>query len=253
VSNIAWLSLLNQAAFNMERMQNIGFTATMAPALRKIYKDQPEALAAALEDNMEFVNTHNVTQPFLTALMVSLYEKGESVETVRNIKVSLFGPLAGIGDALFWFTLMPIMAGISASLANNGSVLGPILYFLVFLAAFILRFPLAHWGYDIGTRAFALISANARRVNQAATILGVTILGGLIANYVALSTPLEVPIGDGNTIALQTEFFDKIIPNILPLAFTFGILALLRKKVNPALLIILIIVAAVILSVVGVL
>lgn len=42
------------------------------------------------------------------------------------------GPLGGIGDALFWFTLVPITAGITANMAINGSIAGPILFLLIF-------------------------------------------------------------------------------------------------------------------------
>ncbi len=42
--------------------------------------------------------------------------------------MALFGPIAGIGDAIFWFTLLPIMAGICSSFASQGNLLGPILF-----------------------------------------------------------------------------------------------------------------------------
>ena len=252
LNRMAFRSLLNQAAFNYERMQNIGFTATMAPELKKIYKDDKEELSEVLQDNLEFINTHNVLLPFLIGLMYSLYEKKEKPETVRNIKVALFGPMAGIGDAIFWFTLMPIMSGIAASLASDGNVLGPILYFIVFFLVFLLRFPLAHIGYNTGTKAFGVIEKNTQKVNQSATILGVTILGGLIASYVSLTVLTTINAGNA-TISLQTDFFDKIIPNLLPFAFTMGILMLLKKKVNPTVLILCTLVLSIVLSFFGIL
>ena len=100
-------------------MQSIGFTAGMGPALKKIYKNDPKTLSKVLHDNLEFINTHNTLLPYLQGLMLSLYEGGEDPETVKKIKISLFGPLAGIGDALFWFTLLPITAGICASLSDQ--------------------------------------------------------------------------------------------------------------------------------------
>ena len=36
------------------------------------------------------------------------------------------GPLAGVGDPIFWGTLRPICAALGASLAMGGSLLGPI-------------------------------------------------------------------------------------------------------------------------------
>lgn len=252
LNKMAFRSLLNQAAFNYERMQNIGFTAAMAPELQKIYKDDKETLAEVTEDNLEFINTHNVLLPFLIGLMLSLYEKKEKPETVRNIKVALFGPMAGIGDAIFWFTLLPIMAGICSSLASDGNVLGPILYFLVFLTAFILRFPLAHLGYNAGTKVFGVIQKGAQKINQAATVLGITILGGLIGSYVYIEVLTEVNTGS-NIISLQADFFDKIIPNFLPFVFTFGIYGLLKKKVNPTILILGTLLLSIVLSFFGIL
>ena len=253
ITKMSLRTLLNQATFNYERMQSIGFTAAMAPELEKIYADDKEGLVEVTKSNLEFINTHNVTLPFLIGLMLSLYEKGEDSETVRNVKVSLFGPLAGIGDAIFWFTLMPIMSGICASLASNGSVLGPILYFVVFFAVFLLRIPLGHIGYNLGTKAVDMISANVERFNRAATILAITILGGLIASYIGIEVLTTIDIGEGAVISLQADFFDKILPNILPFAFTMGVYGLLKKKVSPTILIVGILILSILLSFFGVL
>lgn len=253
ITNVAYRSVLNQAGFNYERMQAIGFTAAQVPALKKIYKNDKKGLIRATKDNLEFINTHNVLVPFLMSLMLSLQESGEDPEVVKKIKVSLFGPMAGIGDAIFWFTVLPITAGISASLASDGSIVGPILFFLVFLGAFLLRIPLAHIGYNTGTKAIGIIRNNLERISRAASILGVTVLGALIAAYVRISVLPTVDLGGGNSVSIQTSFFDKIFPNILPFGFTFLMLYFIRKKVNPVLLITMTIAISIILSVLGVL
>ncbi len=253
LNEVAILSVLNQSCFNYERMQSIGFTAGMGPALKKIYKNDSKTLQKALHDNLEFINTHNTLLPYLQGLLLSLYEGGEDPETVKKIKISLFGPLAGIGDALFWFTLLPIMAGICASLSSQGNVLGPILFFIVFFIAFLLRFPLAKIGYKTGTAALDKMQENTKKVSNAASVLGVTILGGLIASYVSLALKPTIDVGNDATISLQTDFLDKIIPNLLPFAFTFLIYFLLRKKVNTTVLIVGIIIAAIVLSFFGIL
>lgn len=251
LNKMAFRTLLNQACFNYEKMQNIGFTAAMAPELKKIYKNDDKELSEVLEDNLEFINTHNVSLAFLIGLMLSLYEKGENPETVRNIKVALFGPLAGIGDAIFWFTLMPIMSGICASLANDGNILGPILYAIVFFCVFLLRFPLAHIGYSMGTKAFEVIEKNTKKINNAATIVGVTILGGLVASYVALTLIPTYTDANGISVSIQTQFIDHIIPNFLPALVTFICYRLLRRKVNPTAIIVGIIVLSILGSLVG--
>lgn len=43
-------------------------------------------------------------------LIVSLEENNEERSLIKGLKVALFPPLAGIGDAIFWFTLLPIVA-----------------------------------------------------------------------------------------------------------------------------------------------
>jgi PTS system galactosamine-specific IID component len=55
--------------------------------------------------------------------------------------------MAGIGDAIYWFILMPMVGGIAASFTSKGNILGPIIFFLVYLGIFLCRIPLAHLGY----------------------------------------------------------------------------------------------------------
>ena len=57
----------------------------------------------------------------LMGLLISMEEK-ENRDTIKGLKVALFGPIAGIGDAIFWF--LPIMAGICSSFASQGNILG---------------------------------------------------------------------------------------------------------------------------------
>ena len=45
---------------------------------------------------------------------------------------SAAGPLGGIGDALFWLTLVPITAGLTANIAMEGNILGAVLFLLIF-------------------------------------------------------------------------------------------------------------------------
>jgi PTS system galactosamine-specific IID component len=253
ITNVALRSVLNQSGFNYERMQAIGFTAAMVPALKKIYKNDKKGLIKAATDDLEFINTHNVLVPFLMTLMLSLQENGEDPKVVKNIKNSLFGPMAGIGDAIFWFTVLPITAGICASFASEGSIIGPIIFFLVFLTAFLLRIPLAHIGYNMGTKAVNIISQNMEKISRAASILGVTVLGALIASYVRITVLTTVDIGGGNVVSLQQSFFDKIFPNLLPFAFTMLMLYFVKKKVNPVVLITSTLILSVLLSFIGIL
>ncbi len=247
-------SILLQSAFNYERMQAAGWLLAMLPALRKIYKNDKEGLSNAMKDNLEFINTNCHTSPFLMGLLLSLEEGKESRSTIKGLKVALFGPLAGIGDAIFWFTILPILAGITASFAKQGSLIGPIVFFLAYVAIFLCRIFWARIGYSLGTRAISKIRENSSVISQAATILGVTVIGGLIATYVNIELAPKIPVSAGHTISLQKDFLDRIFPKLLPFAYTFLMYWLLKaKKISPVILIIATFIMAIVLSFLGVL
>ena len=242
-----------QASFNYERMQAGGFTAAQLPFLKKIYKDDKKGLSEAMTDNMEFINTHPNLVGFLMGLLLSLEEGREDRNLIKGLKVALFGPLAGIGDAIFWFTILPIVAGISASFAIQGSIVGPIIFFAVYLTIFILRIVWTHLGYNLGTRAIGLIKTGTQTIAKAATILGVTVIGGLIASYIHITVLSEIAINPEHKISLQKDFFDRIFPNILPMGYALLLLYLLKKNVSPVLLIFITFVLAILLSLMGIL
>ena len=111
ITRLGFRSSLLQASFNYERMQAGGFTWAMLPILKKIYKDDKPGLSAAMKDNLEFINTHPNLVGFLMGLLISMEEKGENRDTIKGLKVALFGPIAGIGDAIFWVYLITDYGG----------------------------------------------------------------------------------------------------------------------------------------------
>lgn len=216
--------------------------------------DDKEALSLAMTDNLEFINTHPNLVGFLMGLMMSLEEGGADHDTIKGLKLALFGPIAGIGDAIFWFTILPIVAGISCSFASQGSILGPIIFFLVYLAIWILRIVWTHLGYNLGTKSIDIITENSDTIANAATILGITVIGALIASYVSINLLPVIEVDGGIKVTVQTEFFDKIFPNFLPMRVTLLCFWLLKKKqVSPIVLIVAIIVLSIVASAVGLL
>ena len=236
INRMALRSLALQASFNYERMQAGGWLYTILPALRKIHKNADD-LKNAMHMHMEFINVHPFDVTFLSGLVLAMEEGKENISTIRSVKVALMGPLGGIGDALFWLTLLPICAGLGASLALDGSFLGPIIFLLMFnLVHFGLRFGLAHYGYHAGTSALPLLKTHTKRISHAASIVGMTVIGALVASYVHLSTPLEINAGKAH-IALQTDVLDKLMPNLLPLGFTLIVYYLMKRNFSPVKLI----------------
>ncbi|MDE1477520.1 PTS system mannose/fructose/sorbose family transporter subunit IID [Xenorhabdus bovienii] len=236
INVMALRSLLLQASFNYERMQAGGWLYTLIPALRKLHKN-PGDLANSMKMHMEFINVHPFDVTFLSGLVLAMERSKEKISTIRAVKIALMGPLGGIGDALFWLTLLPICAGIGASLALQNSIFGPIVFLLMFNTVhFTLRFGLAHYGYRAGTTAITMLKIHTKNISHAASIVGMTVIGALVASYVHLSTPLVMKAGEAK-VALQTDVLDKLMPNLLPLCFTLLVYWLMKRGFSPVKLI----------------
>lgn len=232
LNKMALRSVLLQASFNYERMQAAGWLYSLAPGLKKIHKNKKD-LSKSMSLHLEFFNTHPFLVTFIMGIVTAMEENKEEAETIRGIKVATMGPLGGIGDALFWLTLLPICAGIGASLAMEGSVAGPIIFLLMFnVVHFTLRYGLMHYGYKTGVSAIKSLKKNTKRVSHGASILGLSVVGGLIASYVRLNTTLVINAGKAS-VEMQAGVLDKIMPNLLPLGYTFLMFALLKKNWSP--------------------
>lgn len=223
-------SIAEQAGFSFERMQAPGFTWSMLPCFEKLYPDSKKDMSEFMTYNMEFMNTEMHMATFLMGLELSMEERHTDRNLIDGIRNGLFGPLAGLGDAIFWFTVLPISAGICCSLAQDGSVLGPILYIAIWFFMAISRIWFAEAGYNVGSRLIENIGTTTKYLTEAAGILGMMVVGGLIPSYVTLAFSDDLVFGVGGTTVQSV--FDNIMPNVLPLALVFLIFWLFKKKAN---------------------
>jgi PTS system galactosamine-specific IID component len=223
-------SIAEQAGFSFERMQAPGFTWSMLPCFEKLYPDSKKDMSEFMTYNMEFMNTEMHMATFLMGLELSMEERHTDRNLIAGIRNGLFGPLAGLGDAIFWFTVLPISAGICCSLAQNGSVLGPILYIAIWFFMAISRIWFAEAGYNVGSRLIENIGTTTKYLTEAAGILGMMVVGGLIPSYVTLAFSDDLVFGVGGTTVQSV--FDNIMPNVLPLALVFLVFWLFKKKAN---------------------
>ncbi|MDP8078961.1 PTS system mannose/fructose/sorbose family transporter subunit IID [Phocoenobacter skyensis] len=234
ISKMAWRSLFLQASFNYERMQANGWLYTILPSLRKIHKNE-EDLKKSMGMHLEFFNTHPFLVTFISGLVLAMEESKERVSTIRAIKISTMGPGGGIGDAVFWLTLLSICGGVGASFSLNGSWLGPIFFLVAFnLVHFGLRFGLASYGYKMGVSAIANLKEQTKRLGHAASIVGLTVIGAMTASYVRLEAGLQmirhVPgVEKPYIYTLQGDLIDPIMPKLLPLLWTLMILWRIKK------------------------
>lgn len=233
-----WRTFPLQACFCFERMQNVGFAYMMVPALKKLYTDKKD-ISDALKRHLAIFNTTPAVVSFIAGASIAMEEKfkkakdnGEEVdeESINAVKTALMGPLAGIGDSFFWGTFRIIGAGIGTSLAAKGSILGAILFLLIYnIPNFLARYYGLKMGYKSGVGFLASMNEGGvvAVLTEAAKVLGLLVVGSMCASMVSISTPFVLHL-NGTKIVLQ-EIFDGIIKGFLPLGFTFIIYALLEK------------------------
>ena len=236
-------------SFNFERMQSMGFCVSMMPILKRVYGDNKEELKAALKRHLEFFNT----QPFVAAAIMGIIGAMEekrangaeiSPATLSGVKVGLIGPLAGVGDPIFWGTIRPVLAALGAGIALTGSIIGPIIFFVAFNAIRLAT----HWygvkyGYEKGTELVENIGGNEMKfLTEGASVLGLLVMGALVAKWTTVNMPLVISeydnsAGDHVVTTLQT-ILDSLMPGIVALLMTFACMWLLKRGMNPLIIII---------------
>ena len=214
LNKMVWRSLFLQASFNYERMQAGGWLYGILPGLQKIHTDKDD-LAASMSHNLEFFNTHPFLVTFVMGIILSLEQSKADIQTIRSVRVAAMGPLGGIGDALFWFTLVPIVAGMTSNMALQGQIAAPFIFLIVFnIAQFAVRYGLMHWSYKMGTNAIGILTANAKEFTRAASILGVIVVGALTCIYGTTTTKIEIPNGVTNEpVEVVTVVPNEALPN----------------------------------------
>ena len=223
-----------QFAHNYERMQSLSLVYCFAPVLEDLYRDRPkEERVAAMQRHLEYFNTHPLAIPFILGISAALEETcdEDQKETVVAIKTSLMGPFAGLGDSLLNLTWTPIAGSIGASMClANGSILGPIVMFLLINALYWpLRIFGLYGGYAKGMEMVERFGvAVFERLGNLANVLGVMVVGGLIPTTVKLACAIQVPLGEGDPLVIPDQR-DKVLPGALPILLTFICYRLLKR------------------------
>lgn len=250
-------SLTLSGSWNYINAQGNAMAYTLFPALKRIYKDKPQELKEAMKRNMAYFNISPPFSTFLAGVTTSMEEENAAdssfdAASINAVKASLMGPLAGIGDSLFWGTFRIITTGIGISLAEQGNVLGPILFLVLFnLTYMVPRFYGFKFGYNVGAQFIQKAYQNGliNIITKAATILGLIMVGGMISSTVSISTNLAFTVS-GTEYKIQ-EILDQIFKGMLPMIATLACFALVRKKVSANKIIIGILVLSMLLAAVG--
>ena len=290
--SVAWRHQFLQGSWNYERMQNGGWCYSIIPAIKKLYPEKEEQIAA-LKRHLEFYNTHPYVSAPVMGVTLALEEEranGAKVEdaAIQGVKVGMMGPLAGVGDPVFWFTIRPILGALGASLALSGSIIGPLLFFFVWnIIRFAFIWYTQEFGYKVGTTITKDLSGGLLgKITQGASILGMFIIGALVQRWVSISfTPVVSRVtqsegayidweslssgaegikealtqysalgADGLNIEKVTTLqqnLDSLIPGLAAVLLTLLCCWLLKKKVSPIVIIIALFIVGIIARVVG--
>lgn len=236
------------SAWNYERQQHLMYCYAMIPVLKRLYGDNKEEMTKALNRHLEFMacTPHIVT--LLMGITAAMEERNATDKdfdetSISAIKTSLMGPMAGLGDSFFWGTLLTIAIGIGVSFAQQGSIVGPIIFLLIInIPAFLARYYGLQFGFQYGAKFFTDISQSnvVEKITKCASVLGLMVIGGMVASTVSMTITMNVGVGDV-VEPLQT-YIDQIMPCFLP-AVTFGIMywALGKKFKTTTILIIVLI------------
>ena len=225
-----------EASWNFERQQHMGFAFAMMPALEKIYSGNEEEKQKAAQRHLEFFNTAPPLSTFIMGIVASMEEENAKnpddfdTSTITSIKTALMGPLAGIGDSMFWGTLLVIGIGVGASLAKEGNILGPFLFLLIFnVPNFLLRYFGVMQGYNFGTKLLENIESSGvmKTLTHAASILGLMVIGGMSGSMVSIK--VAGSIGQGDEATKIQSIIDGILPNLLSVLCVFLIYWMLKK------------------------
>ena len=240
--------------FNYESQMGPAVAWAMAPVLRKIYKKDDE-YKEALNNHFNYYNSTTVMSSVILGATLAIEEKDgiAAKETVQSLKTSLMGPFAGVGDTLVWVLWPTIMGSISGYMAQQGNPLGAIIWFICNIAFWFVKSKFFEIGYKSGTKMITELGQKLSAFTEAASIMGLSVVGALIATSVKVQTALNFKVGEVS-LALQNDILDQIMPALLPVLLTALVYNLLgNKKWTPTKLILLIIVISLVCSFFGIL
>ncbi|MFW6134654.1 MAG: PTS system mannose/fructose/sorbose family transporter subunit IID [Elusimicrobiota bacterium] len=113
ISKIFFRSLFLQAVWNYEKLQSEGFLFSIFPKLKELYTNE-EKLRESCRRHQGYFNTHPYMSLFILGTVARLEEdikngKPGAEERMARYKLQMGGPLAALGDKLFWSNWRPIV------------------------------------------------------------------------------------------------------------------------------------------------
>ena len=255
LNTISWRYILaSQLNWNYERMMSSGYLYGILPVLKKFYGHDETQLQDMLRTHNQFFNTNAIFGNLIMGIDVAIEEQDghKAKETIIALKTALMGSLAGVGDSLFHVIWGTIFGSVAGTLAQNGSVVGCVIWIIANIALLFGRAALLPLGYKQGVKLVTTLKDKLSAFTNAATVLGVTVIGALIPSVVKATVPF-VYKKDGVELLIQ-DTLDAILPSLVPILLvllTYWMLG--QKKLNSTRVIWIILILSIVLSAFGIL
>ena len=248
------------SCFNHVRQFGHGCAHALRKYIEWLYpgEENKEKRIEAMQRESVIYNITTFISTLGTGLFASMEKEAKEnhefdPSTINSIKVSIMGPASGIGDSLFWVTLRVMCASIAIPFALKGSILGAFIFIGTFdLIHYFCKYYLTFISYKAGSSfiAKAFKDGSLPAITRAATIMGLVMVGCMISSTV--DVPLTLAFSAGDTEVSIANIFNDIIPGLLGLLLSLGVFKMLRKKVNPNLIIVLLFAVSLIGAAIGI-
>lgn len=243
-----------QSPFNYETMQSGGWVYSIHPAMEKIYDGDADLLAEKYKDHFKFYNTHPWMGNIILGACIAIESTKDPDATKQAVEMrtALMGPLAGIGDAIIWIMFMTILGAVAAYMALEGSIVGWVIAEAIQLVIWFAFYKLFFVAYEQGVTFVTTRSAQLQHITEAASVLGLSVVGALVASTV--NVKFGITMSYGEVVQPVNDLLDSIIPhfgNVVTVALIYWGLG--RKSMTSGKMIIIVLVAAIVLSAIGIL
>jgi len=234
IKKVYWRNLFGlQWGWNYERMQGLGYSWVIMPALKALYKDDKESMKKALTTQLGFFNTSQPMSHLIIGADMGIEEKTgmSDPEAIVGLKTGLMGPFAGVGDTIFLAIYRAIVFSIASYMALSGSAIGLLLPIVGGLAILWVRYKFTWIGYQQGTKLATEFAGRMKTLTEGASILGLTVVGALIPSVINYSLDLKYKMGK---VTLNIDdMLNQILPSLVSLAIVmFSYWLLGKKKMN---------------------
>jgi len=125
-------SFFIQSGWSYERKQALGFFYSICPVIENSPNKDKEEKRKTMLRHLAYFNTNPYFASLILGVICSLEKENISEEVINSVKEQLSGPLAVIGDNLFFNTLLPLLSVVSLYIYkfNPEGFLIPAIFFL---------------------------------------------------------------------------------------------------------------------------